>query len=144
MIARIWHGWTAPENADTYEKLLKEEIFPGLPPEGFRIQGNPAAARSVSPDEVEFVTIMVRLLAGGEAIAGEDHELAVVPPKARGTFKVRSALAALRGQGTARLLGASEQVINSVNRSGVWNTQVKGPFTTETQRSQNCKFFICR
>ena len=30
MIFRIWHGWTAPENADVYENLLKEEIFPAI------------------------------------------------------------------------------------------------------------------
>ena len=30
MIARVWHGWTTPENADTYEALLKSEIFPGI------------------------------------------------------------------------------------------------------------------
>ncbi len=30
MIARIWHGWTTPENADVYENLLKAEIFPGI------------------------------------------------------------------------------------------------------------------
>ena len=30
MIFRIWHGWTTPENADIYENLLKEEIFPGI------------------------------------------------------------------------------------------------------------------
>jgi hypothetical protein len=25
MITRIWHGWTMPENADTYEELLRTE-----------------------------------------------------------------------------------------------------------------------
>ena len=30
MIARIWFGWTTPENADAYEALLKTEIFPGI------------------------------------------------------------------------------------------------------------------
>jgi hypothetical protein len=30
MIARIWHGWTRPVNADAYEALLKEEIFVGI------------------------------------------------------------------------------------------------------------------
>jgi hypothetical protein len=30
MIARLWHGWTTPENADVYENLLKTEIFPGI------------------------------------------------------------------------------------------------------------------
>jgi hypothetical protein len=30
MIARLWKGWTTPENADTYEKLLRETVLPGL------------------------------------------------------------------------------------------------------------------
>ena len=30
MISRIWHGWTTLENADTYEQLLKDEIFVGI------------------------------------------------------------------------------------------------------------------
>jgi hypothetical protein len=30
MILRIWHGYTAPENADAYEGLLKREIFHGI------------------------------------------------------------------------------------------------------------------
>ena len=34
MIGRIWHGWTNLENADKYEKLLKEEIFPGIAAKG--------------------------------------------------------------------------------------------------------------
>ena len=32
MIKRIWHGWTTHANADRYEALLKEEIFPGTKP----------------------------------------------------------------------------------------------------------------
>jgi hypothetical protein len=34
MIGRIWHGWTRPEDADAYERLLKEEIFPGIAEKG--------------------------------------------------------------------------------------------------------------
>jgi len=30
MISRVWHGWTTPANADTYESLLKSEIFEGI------------------------------------------------------------------------------------------------------------------
>ena len=30
MISRIWHGWTLAENADAYERLLREEIFAGI------------------------------------------------------------------------------------------------------------------
>ena len=88
MISRIWHGYTAPENADTYENLLKEEIFVGIHNRhipGFReIQ----LFRRNLEQEVEFITIMwfddldaVRLF------AGEDFALAVVPPKARLVLK---------------------------------------------------------
>jgi hypothetical protein len=28
MIARIWHGYTKPENADAYEAMLKPEVLP--------------------------------------------------------------------------------------------------------------------
>jgi len=30
MIARMWHGWTNPQNADSYEKLLRDEMFPSM------------------------------------------------------------------------------------------------------------------
>jgi hypothetical protein len=30
MISRIWHGWTTPMNADTYEALLRSEVFEGI------------------------------------------------------------------------------------------------------------------
>jgi hypothetical protein len=36
MIGRMWHGWTAPENADAYERLLKDTIFPGIAATGVR------------------------------------------------------------------------------------------------------------
>ncbi len=31
MIARIWHGYTKPENADAYEAMLKPKPLPGQP-----------------------------------------------------------------------------------------------------------------
>ena len=84
MISRIWHGWTKPENADTYEALLKEEIFVGIQNRqivGFH--GIQLLRRDVGA-EVEFVTIMAfDSLEAVRAFAGEDYEVAVVPPKAR-------------------------------------------------------------
>jgi heme-degrading monooxygenase HmoA len=85
MIARMWHGWTTAENADAYEKLLKEEIFPGIAAKkvpGYH--GIRLLRRSVSPNEVEFVTLMwFDSWLAVKQFAGEDHEQAVVPPKAR-------------------------------------------------------------
>jgi len=84
MIVRIWHGWTSPDNANTYEALLKEEIFVGI--ENRRIpgfNGIQLLRRDVGA-EVEFVTIMrFDSLAAVREFAGEDYEVAVVPPKAR-------------------------------------------------------------
>lgn len=84
MISRIWHGWTTPENADTYEILLKEEIFVGIQNQHIAgLQGIQLLRRAVG-DEVEFVTIMTfDALEPIRAFAGEDYEVAVVPPKAR-------------------------------------------------------------
>ena len=30
MISRVWKGWTKSENADAYEKLLREVVYPEL------------------------------------------------------------------------------------------------------------------
>ena len=59
MISRIWHGWTTPENADTYEALLKEEIFVGI--ENRHIPGFKSIQllRRDVGSEVEFVIIML-------------------------------------------------------------------------------------
>lgn len=36
-IKRIWHGWTTLDNADEYQTLLHNEIFPGI--EGASMNG---------------------------------------------------------------------------------------------------------
>lgn len=84
MIARIWHGWTTRENADVYEALLRHEIFIGIQDRqiaGFReIQ----LLRRSLETEVEFTTIMwFDSIEAVRAFAGDDYEVAVVPPQAR-------------------------------------------------------------
>jgi hypothetical protein len=84
MISRIWHGWTTPDNADAYERLLRTEIFEGIVSRS--IEGFVAIdlLRRDGPQEVEFVTIMwFASLAAVRAFAGTDYEAAVVPPAAR-------------------------------------------------------------
>ena len=84
MISRVWHGWTAPENADAYETLLKSEIFTGIKNRkiaGYR--GIHLFRRNLA-QEVEFVTIMwFDSIEAIRVFAGEDYEIAVVPSKAR-------------------------------------------------------------
>ena len=85
MIGRIWHGWTKLGNADKYEKLVKEEIFPGIAAKkvpGYK--GIQLFRRPIDNNEVEFITIM--WFDSWDAVkqfAGEDYERAYVPPKAR-------------------------------------------------------------
>jgi hypothetical protein len=84
MLARIWHGWTSPEQADRYEELLRREVSPGIRvrcPEGLeRID----LLRRPEDGEVGFVTIMwFRDEAALAAFAGPDGEAAYVPPAAR-------------------------------------------------------------
>jgi antibiotic biosynthesis monooxygenase (ABM) superfamily enzyme len=58
MIARIWHGWTKPEDAKTYEEMLRTEIFPGIA--SHKIEGYRGAELFIRQDgnEVEFVTLL--------------------------------------------------------------------------------------
>ncbi len=84
MISRIWHGWTTLANADAYEALLRAEIFVGIENRhipGFRrIQ----LLRRPNGPEVEFITIMeFDSIEAVRQFAGDDYEVAVVPPNAR-------------------------------------------------------------
>ncbi len=88
MITRIWHGYTTPENAGSYESLLKSEIFESI--EGRKIAGYHGIHlfRRTQGDEVEFITQMwFDTLDAVRAFAGEDYEVAVVPSKARTLLK---------------------------------------------------------
>ena len=82
MIARIWHGWTLPENADQYEQLLRAHILPGI----HRVSGYEGAQllRGKRDNRVEFVTITYfRSMEDVKAFAGEDYRKAVIAPEAK-------------------------------------------------------------
>jgi heme-degrading monooxygenase HmoA len=85
MIGRIWHGWTKLENADKYERLLKEEIFPGIADKKvLGYSGIQLFRRPIDNNEMEFITIM--WFDSWDAVkqfSGEDYERAYVPAKAR-------------------------------------------------------------
>lgn len=84
MIVRVWHGWTKPQNAAAYETLLKTEIFHAIEAKGIDgFLGMDLLTRSMIDFE-EFVTIMrFSSIEAVKAFAGENYELAVVPPEAR-------------------------------------------------------------
>ncbi len=82
MIARIWHGWTKPENADAYQQLLKTKILPGI----HRVKGYKGCQllRREAGAEVEFITItMWDSMDAVREFAGPDRAHAVVPPEAQ-------------------------------------------------------------
>lgn len=83
MIARIWRGYTKPEDADAYEAMLKPELLPGIGNvPGY--QGSYLLRRPLGDDEVEFVTIMLMdSINSIKAIAGLDYETAVIPDERR-------------------------------------------------------------
>ena len=88
MVGRIWHGWTKPENGDEYERLLREEIFPGIAAKEVAGYRSIQLFRRSLENETEFVTIM--WFDNWESVkrfAGENFEEAYVPPQARKVLK---------------------------------------------------------
>jgi heme-degrading monooxygenase HmoA len=84
MTARIWHGYTTKENADRYEKLLKEEVFVGIEQKNIKGYKGISLLRRELEDEMEFTTIMqFESIEDVKKFAGEDYETAYVPSKAR-------------------------------------------------------------
>ncbi|NVM37513.1 MAG: hypothetical protein HWN81_18095 [Candidatus Lokiarchaeota archaeon] len=59
MIARIWHGWTSFKNADTYENLLRNEIFPSIENKNIKGYRKISLLKQPLEKEVEFITIMI-------------------------------------------------------------------------------------
>lgn len=88
MISRIWHGWTTPAIADSYESLLKNEIFVGIQDRNISGYRGMQLFRREVQDEVEFVTVMwFDTVEAIKTFAGEDYEEAVVPAEARKFLK---------------------------------------------------------
>lgn len=88
MICRIWRGWTTRDDASAYEKVVTEDVIPGIEArkmDGFlRIE----LMRRDNGDEVEFATIM--WFDSADAIRnfiGDDYETAHVPPAAQKVLK---------------------------------------------------------
>ena len=84
MIARIWHGWTSFENANTYEDLLRNEIFPSIENRNIKGYRKISLLKRLLENEVEFITIMIfDNLNAVKEFAGEEPEKSYVPQKAQ-------------------------------------------------------------
>jgi hypothetical protein len=82
----MWRGWTTPSNANTYERIVRTEVIPGI--EAMRIRGFrhiDLLRRDDDGDgEVLFVTLMWFEDVGAiKSFVGEDYSVSHVPPAAR-------------------------------------------------------------
>ncbi len=85
---RIWHGWTTPENADTYQQLLHDEVFPGIEAKNIPGYQSIELFRMDLENEVEFVTIMTfDSLQNVIDFQGEDYKKCYVPDAAQKVLK---------------------------------------------------------
>lgn len=87
MIARVWHGYTTPDDAQAYENMLKPELLPGISKKrGYR--GSYLLRRHLGT-EVEFITILLwDSLDDVRAAAGhDDYETAIIPDERRRYLK---------------------------------------------------------
>ena len=83
-VCRLWRGWTTPDNAEAYERIVRGEVIPSI--EARRIPGfrHIDLLRREAGDEVEFVTLMwFDSLDAIQTFVGEDYEVAHVPEAAR-------------------------------------------------------------
>src|SRR5207302_8484854 len=88
MICRLWRGWTTPENADAYERIVRGEVIPGI--EARQIPGfrHIDLMKRGLGDEIEFQTLMwFDSLDAIKAFMGEDYSVSHVPLQARAVLK---------------------------------------------------------
>jgi hypothetical protein len=84
MICRVWRGWTTPENAGAYERIVRGEVIPAI--EARKIPGfrHIDLMKRDFGDEIEFQTLMwFDSLDAIKAFMGEDYSVSHVPPEAR-------------------------------------------------------------
>ena len=84
MICRLWRGWTAPEDADDYERIVRTEVIPDI--EARKIPGfrHIDLMRRDLDGEIEFQTLMwFDDIDAIKAFMGEDYSVSHVPAEAR-------------------------------------------------------------
>ena len=82
MIARHWRGWTKIQNAEAYEKLLKNKVLPSLK----KVDGYKGGYvfRKDDADEAEFVVVnLFDSLEAVQRFAGSDYTVPVFEPEAK-------------------------------------------------------------
>src|SRR2546430_11881379 len=82
MIARLWKGWTQREDADAYERLLRDKVLPGLRTIDGYLGGY--VLRHDGDGEVEFAVMnLFESLDAVRAFAGPEYTVPVFEHEAR-------------------------------------------------------------
>lgn len=81
-ISRVWRGWATRSNAGEYERLVTEEVLPGMERlDGYR--GATLLKRDAGEDQIEFlVTTEWESLDSIRGFAGEEYDRATIPQEA--------------------------------------------------------------
>ena len=83
-VCRLWRGWTTPDKADTYERVVRGEVIPGI--EARKIPGfrHIDLMKRDLGHEVEFMTCMwFDSIESIKAFTGEDYSVSHVPAAAQ-------------------------------------------------------------
>ena len=83
-VCRLWRGWTTPENAAAYERIVRGEVIPGI--EARRIPGfrHIDLMKRDLGGEIEFQTLMwFDSVDAIRAFMGEDYDVSHVPAAAQ-------------------------------------------------------------
>jgi antibiotic biosynthesis monooxygenase (ABM) superfamily enzyme len=88
MICRLWRGWTTPDNAGAYERVVRGEVIPGIEARGIPGFRHIDLMKRELGDEVEFQTLMwFDSLDAIIAFMGEDYAVSHVPAAAQAVLK---------------------------------------------------------
>ncbi len=90
MIARVWRGWTAHQNADAFEAVLRIESFPSILAKNVMGLREMQVLRLERLGETEFITILwfddldaVRALTVARGNSKDEYEKSVISQRAR-------------------------------------------------------------
>jgi hypothetical protein len=90
MIARVWRGWTAHQNADAFEAVLRTQSIPNIMAKNVPGVREAQVLRLERLGETEFITMLwfddmeaVYALAAARGIGAADYEKSIVSFPAR-------------------------------------------------------------
>jgi len=88
MICRQWRGWTTPENADAYERIVRGEVIPGIEARAIPGLRHLDLMKRDLGGEIEFQTLMwFDSLDAIKAFMGDDYAVSHVPEAARAVLE---------------------------------------------------------